>query len=91
MNFKAQIPAVQHTSFSARHLAAGIKKSMNVLVEIDADFHFDALISKIAALKGAAGAVEFDVLIDNNFLSEEEVPDLIQEITESLPASIELI
>lgn len=91
LTFQVEVPASQLSSFAARKSAGMIIDGIERANRIGAQYDKNAIHLFTQRLRGAAGTYTFDVLIDNNEISEAEESEIMQEIIDSLPATHKLI
>jgi hypothetical protein len=91
LKIQVEVPATQVSLFAARKTALMIIDGLDTLDRLGADYNKNAINEFALNLRGAAATYEFDVVINNNFISKEEEVEIMQEITDSLPATHKII
>lgn len=91
LKIQVEVPATQLSSFAARKSAGLIIDGLDRVDRIGAKYDKNAIHEFTQGLRGAAGTYTFDVAIDNDHISEEEVAGIMQEIVDSLPATHKII
>jgi hypothetical protein len=91
LTFQVDVPATQISSYAARKTAGVIIDGLDALDRIGAEYDKNAIHEFTQTLRGAAGTYTFDVVINNNYISEAEEVEIMQEITDSLPATHKII
>lgn len=91
IKFQVEVPATQLSSFAARKSAGLIIDGIERAERIGAQYDKNAIHEFTQSLRGAAGTYTFDVVIDNDDISEAEEVEILQEIVNSLPATHKII
>ena len=88
---QAEVPATKVSLFEAKKSAQLIIAGIQVADRLGANYDVKAIHAFTQNLRGAAGVYEFDIVIDNQFITAENEEDTIKRITDSLPATHKII
>lgn len=87
LRLQVAIPEFKFSNYDCSSVIKSIVNDLKELERVGANYNFKEIEKNVFKLRGKTGTCEFDIKIDNLFLTD----DRLQEIIKSLPESIKII
>lgn len=91
IKMQVEIPATKVSLFEAKKSAQMVINGIQAAERKGGNYDSKAIHAFTENLRGEAGVYEFDIMIDNQHITEDREAEVIKAITDSLPATHKII